>query len=209
MNEIELYQHYPELTACKKDIDLALKLILKTYQSGGKLLLCGNGGSCADCDHIVGELMKGFLLRRPPSDALKEKLSSVDKELGTYLAGNLQMGLPAISLHSQSGLLTAFCNDVNADTIYAQTLLACGKPNDLLVCLSTSGNSKNVVYAAVMAKALGIPVLSLTGEKESHLSAFGDVTIRVPSSETYRVQEYHLPVYHYLCAKVEAAFFTE
>ena len=209
MNTIELYQHYPELCTCKSDIDKALKLILKTYQNGGKLLLCGNGGSCADCDHIVGELMKGFLLRRPPSDALKKKISAVDEELGAHLSSNLQMGLPAISLHSQSGLLSAFCNDVDADTVYAQALLACGKKEDLLICLSTSGNSKNVVYAAVMAKALGIPVLSLTGEKESRLSKLGDVTIRVPSSETYRVQEYHLPVYHYLCAEVEAAFFKE
>ena len=117
------------------------------------------------------------------------------------------MGLPAISLHSQSALLSAFSNDVAADTVYAQTLLGLASPGDLLICLSTSGNSKNVVYAAMLAKAMGLPIISMTGARESKLSALSDATVRVPSTETYRVQEYHLPVYHYLCAEVERTFF--
>ena len=207
MTTIDLYEHYPELKGCKQDIDTALSLILETYRKGGKLLLCGNGGSCSDCDHIVGELMKGFLLRREPNNSLKEKIQSLGMEECAHLAENLQMGLPAISLHSQAALLSAFCNDVAADTVYAQAFLALAKPEDLLICLSTSGNSKNAVYAAMLAKAMGIPVVSMTGEKESKLSKLSNATVRVPSTETYRVQEYHLPVYHYLCAEIERTFF--
>lgn len=204
---IDLYSHYPELEGCKNDIETAKKLMTDTYRGGGKLLLCGNGGSCSDCDHIVGELMKGFLLRREPKKELKDKIRALGMEESAHLADNLQMGLPAISLHSQAALLSAFSNDVSADTAYAQTLLALAKEGDLLICLSTSGNSKNVVYAAMLAKALGIRIISMTGEKESKLSALSDVTVRVPSHETYRVQEYHLPVYHYLCAEIERTFF--
>lgn len=151
--------------------------------------------------------MKGFLLLREPPVALKEKILALGSKEAEHLANNLQMGLPAISLHSQGALLSAFCNDVSADTVYAQALLALAKPDDLLVCLSTSGNSKNVVYAAMLAKALGIRILSLTGARESRLSELSDVTVRAPETETYRVQEYHLPIYHYLCAEVENAFF--
>lgn len=207
--KIDLYNQNPALLACENDIEAAKELMISTYQNGGKLLLCGNGGSCADCDHIVGELLKGFLLRRDPSEDLKNKIKALEMEGCEHLAENLQMGLPAISLHSQTALLSAFSNDVAADTVYAQTLLGLSKPGDLVLCLSTSGNSKNVVYAAMMAKALGLKILSMTGEKESKLSAISDVTIRVPSSDTYRVQEYHLPVYHYLCAEVESTFFDQ
>lgn len=204
---IDLYTQNPALAVCKNDIEAARELLISTYQNGGKVLLCGNGGSCADCDHIVGELLKGFLLRREPSDDLKNKIKALGMDGCEHLAENLQMGLPAISLHSQTALLSAFSNDVAADTVYAQTLLGLAKPGDLVICLSTSGNSKNVVYAAMLAKAIGVKILSMTGEKESKLSSLSDVTIRVPSTDTYRVQEYHLPVYHYLCAEVENAFF--
>lgn len=207
MNTIELYQHYPELQSCREKIECARELLLSTYRNGGKVLLCGNGGSCSDCDHIVGELMKSFLLPRPIDDGLRKKLCAVDPAMGTHLADSLQVGLPAISLHSQSALLSAFCNDVASDTVYAQTLLGYAKREDLLFCISTSGNSENVVYAAVTAKALGLRIISLTGEKESKLSSLSDVTVRVPATDTYRVQEYHLPIYHYLCAESEAAFF--
>ena len=207
MTTIDLYEHHPELLPCKQDIDNALSLMLEAYRKGGKILLCGNGGSCSDCDHIVGELMKGFLLRRKPDHALKEKILALGMDESEHLAENLQMGLPAISLHSQAALLSAFCNDVAADTVYAQALLALAKPEDLLICLSTSGNSKNAVYAAMLANAIGIPVVSMTGKKESKLSELSNATIRVPSAETYRVQEYHLPVYHYLCAEIERTFF--
>ena len=204
---IDLYKQNPTLEICKNDVEAARELMISTYQNGNKILLCGNGGSCADCDHIVGELLKGFLLRREIRSDLKEKIDALGWEECTHLTSNLQLGLPAISLHSQTALLSAFCNDVSADTVYAQTLLGLAKAGDLLICISTSGNSKNVFYAALMAKALGVKILSLTGENESKLSAVSDVTIRVPATDTYRVQEYHLPVYHYLCAEVENEFF--
>ena len=152
--------------------------------------------------------MKGFLLRREPDGKLLEKIQKTGAAESELLSANLQMGLPAIALHTQTALLSAFCNDVSAETVYAQALLALAKPEDLLVCFSTSGNSKNTVYAAVLAKALGIPVISMTGAKESRLSELSDVTVKAPSCETYRVQEYHLPIYHYLCARIEAAFFA-
>ena len=208
MKTIDVYAQNPSLEVCKDAIEAAKELMIEAYKKGGKLLLCGNGGSCADCDHIVGELMKGFLLHREPCADLVDKIEKTGAPEAELLSANLQMGLPAVALHTQSALLSAFCNDVSAETVYAQALLALAKPEDLLVCFSTSGNSKNVVMAAVLAKALGIPVVSLTGEKESRLSELSDVTVRAPSAETYRVQEYHLPIYHYLCAEIEAAFFA-
>ena len=208
MKTIDLYAQNPSLEVCKDAIEAAKELMIEAYKKGGKLLLCGNGGSCADCDHIVGELMKGFLLHREPCADLVDKIEKTGAPEAELLSANLQMGLPAVALHTQSALLSAFCNDVSAETVYAQALLALAKPEDLLVCFSTSGNSKNVVMAAVLAKALGIPVVSMTGEKESRLSELSDVTVRAPSAETYRVQEYHLPIYHYLCAEIEAAFFA-
>ena len=209
MKSIDLYTQTPDLIACKTEIEAALGLMIDTYRKGGKILLCGNGGSCADCDHIVGELMKGFLLRRKPSENFVQQIKATGAPESELLSTNLQMGLPAIALHTQSALLSAFCNDVSAETVYAQALLALAKPKDLLICFSTSGSSKNVVHAAVLAKALKLPVISLTGAKESRLSALSTVTIKAPATDTYRVQEYHLPIYHYLCAEVERAFFEK
>ena len=209
MKKIDLYAQNPALECCREEIEAALQLMIDTYRRGGKILLCGNGGSCADCDHIVGELMKGFLLRREPDADLVARIRATNVPEAELLSANLQMGLPAISLHSQTALLSAFCNDVSSETVYAQALLALHKPEDLLICFSTSGNSKNVVCAAVMAKALGLPVLSMTGKRESKLSALSTVTVRAPSEETYRVQEYHLPIYHSLCAEVERTFFDK
>ena len=209
MKKIDLYAQTPALECCREEIEAALQLMIDTYRRGGKILLCGNGGSCADCDHIVGELMKGFLLRREPDADLVARIRATNVPEAELLSANLQMGLPAISLHSQTALLSAFCNDVSSETVYAQALLALHKPEDLLICFSTSGNSKNVVCAAVMAKALGLPVLSMTGKRESKLSALSTVIVRAPSEETYRVQEYHLPIYHYLCAEVERTFFDK
>ena len=207
MKSIELYKQNPDLSVCEAQIEATLDLMISTYKKGGKLLLCGNGGSCADCDHIVGELMKGFLLRREPSRDFVRSILDTGAPEAELLSANLQIGLPAIALHTQSALLSAFCNDVSAETVYAQALLALAKPEDLLICFSTSGNSKNVVAAAVLAKALGIPVVSLTGARESRLSALSTVTIQAPATDTYRVQEYHLPIYHYLCAEIEREFF--
>lgn len=194
-----LYERYPELDICKKDIEAALRLMIDTYQHGGKILVCGNGGSASDCEHIVGELMKGFLLKRPVEDErLPEKLRQ-----------GLQGSLPAISLPSQSAILSAYINDVDAEMMYAQLVYGYAKSEDLVIGLSTSGNSKNVVHAIEVAKCLGIKTLSLTGKNESQMSLLSDVTIRVPETETYKIQEYHLPVYHYLCAKVEMEFFKK
>ena len=192
-----LYERYPALCACKEDIEKALELMIKTYQNGGKVLVCGNGGSAADCEHIVGELMKGFMSKRPVSD------ERIPKELRMGLQG----ALPAISLPSQSAVLSAFINDVDPEMMYAQLVYGYAKEKDLVIGLSTSGNSVNVVKALEVAHYLGVRTLSLTGQKESRLSEISDVTIRVPAVETYQVQEYHLPVYHYLCAEVEKSLF--
>ena len=193
----ELLKRYCALEVCKKDIEDALILLINTYKNGGKVLVCGNGGSAADSEHIVGELMKGFMLKRPLTD----------EKIPQKLAENLQGALPAISLVSQRGVLSAFINDVEPDMMYAQLVYGYGSENDLLICLSTSGNSKNCVKAAEVAKCIGMKVLSLTGVKESKLSEISDCTVKVPETETFKVQEYHLPVYHYLCAMTEKVFF--
>ena len=207
-----LLQNHPALTVCQDTIETARDLLMDTYREGGKLLLCGNGGSAADCDHIAGELLKGFLSHRPLSEedclALAESLPDGEADPDLYLlAGRLQGGLPAISLPAQTAALTAVCNDTDPALIFAQLTWALGQSGDTLICLSTSGNSRNVVLAAKAAKTKGLRVLALTGERDSKLSEMADVTVRVPATDTYRVQEYHLPVYHYLCAAVEEAFF--
>ena len=207
MKSIDLYTQTPDLIACKAEIEAALGLMIDTYRKGGKILLCGNGGSCADCDHIVGELMKGFLLKRPMDDGDAKKFKETMGDEADDLVEKLQRGIPAISLPAQSAVLSAFANDVDADLVYAQLVFGYGRPGDLLIGLSTSGNSKNVVHAVQTAKAMGIKTLSLTGAKESKLSQWSDCAIRVPETETYRVQELHLPVYHELCAAVEAELF--
>lgn len=193
----ELLTRYPALSKCKEEIEKALELIVKTYKNGGKVLVCGNGGSASDSEHIVGELMKGFMLKRPV----------IDERIPEELAKNLQGALPAISLVSQVGVLSAFVNDVEPDMMYAQLVYGYATDKDLLICISTSGNSKNCVNAAKVAKCVGAKVLSLTGEKYSKLSELSECTIKVPETETFKVQEYHLPVYHYLCSMVEKTFF--
>ncbi|MBQ7840168.1 MAG: SIS domain-containing protein [Lachnospiraceae bacterium] len=192
-----LYERYPALMECRADIEKALELMLKTYQNGGKVLVCGNGGSASDSEHIVGELMKGFILKRPVTD----------ERIPEHLRKGLQGSMPAISLPSQSAILSAFINDVDPEMMYAQLVYGYAKENDLVIGLSTSGNSKNVVNAIEVARNLGVKTLSLTGQKESRMSELSDVTIRVPETETYKIQEYHLPVYHYLCAQVEREMF--
>ena len=206
----ELFLRYPELRVCEADINSALALITETYKNGGKLLICGNGGSCSDAQHIVGELMKGFLLKRPMTEAQKKAFAdALGEEDAENFASRLQRGLPAISLDAQGALFTAYANDADADYVYAQAVFGYGKPEDLLIGISTSGNSKNVVLAMKAAKALGLRGISLTGAKESKLSAISDVTVRVPDTETFKIQELHLPVYHYLCAAIEEKFFGE
>ena len=204
-----LIKRYPVLEECREDIKKAAELMLETYKKGGKILLAGNGGSCADCDHIVGELMKGFLSMRRIDKNMEDRIGEIFPEDKEHFKNTLQGSLPAISLPSQSALLSAFANDVDADMVYAQLVYGYGKAEDLLIAMSTSGNSKNVVNAAKIAKVKNVKVLSFTGKKDSKLSAISDVTIKVPETETFKIQELHLPVYHYLCAEIENILFGE
>ena len=200
-----LYERYPHLAECKEDIEKAVSLLFECFERGGKLLICGNGGSSADADHIVGELMKGFLKKRPLDEKTKEKLQKAGLD-GARIS-SLQGALPAISLSSQTALLSAYANDADPDLVYAQEVIGYGKPGDVLLCISTSGNSKNVVFAAKTASALGLTTVALTGKNESELSKICSVAVRVPETETYKAQELHLPVYHYICERVEAKIF--
>lgn len=200
---------YPQLFFCAKDIENAIKKIITCYTNGGKVLLCGNGGSAADCTHIVGEFMKGFMKKRPVSEeqavTLKAKNPLVDDEL----IANLQCGLPAINLCESQALLTAFCNDVNPEYMFAQQVFGLGKKGDVLIALSTSGNAKNVNHAARIARAMGISVIGMTGENHSALERNSSICIKAPSTETYQIQELHLPIYHAICDAVEDYFFPE
>ena len=197
----ELIERYPELESIKSDIEAALGLIRDTYKNGGKVLVCGNGGSCSDSEHIVGELMKGFIKKRPLTE---EQIASFNDK---QLAHGLMQGLPAISLHSQSAFLTAFLNDEDPSLLYAQALYALGKKGDTLFAISTSGNSQNVINAAKTARAIGCKVISLVGAKECKLDKLSDITVHAEHTDTYRIQELHLPIYHYICAKIEDHFF--
>lgn len=203
----ELMNRYPQLEVCKEDIVNAVNMIIECYEKGGKLLICGNGGSCADSDHIVGELMKGFLKLRPLGDEKKTEMKKNCDLIDDEFLSKLQGGLPAISLVSLNSLNSAFCNDVDPELIYAQSVLGLAKENDILIGLSTSGNSKNVFAAVKVAKALGVKVIGLTGNKGGKLKEYSDIAICVPESETFKIQELHLPIYHYLCAAVEEHFF--
>lgn len=203
----ELIKRYPVLECCKEQIEAARDTLIECYEKGGKLLLCGNGGSSADCDHIVGELMKGFLLKRPINEADKARMRADSPELSDKTLNSLQMGLPAISLTSISALNTAFANDVDPELIYAQSVFALGKADDVLIAISTSGNAKNVCEAARVAGAIGMKVIALTGRDGGKLKSLSDVCVIAPECETYKIQELHLPIYHYICAEVEKHFF--
>ena len=205
----ELMQRYPQLEGCKASIEAAMELLRNMYRGGGKLLACGNGGSCADCEHIVGELMKSFLIMRPMNDDVKANLDKLFPEDADKFYNCKQRGIPAISLPSQVAVLGAYVNDVDPEFMYAQLVQGYGRGSDVVLCISTSGNSKNVVRAAQMAKALGLKTLALTGAKDSKLSMLCDVTVRVPETETFKIQELHLPVYHYLCAQLEEELFGQ
>ncbi len=204
----ELVNNQPILKNCKNDVINALELLVDVFKNGNKLLVCGNGGSAADSDHIVGELMKGFEKKRPVSKEILDKLIKIDKDDAEILK-SCQQGLPTISLSAHASLMTAFNNDCDSRAVFANQVLGYGKVGDAIICISTSGNSKNVVLAAEMAKAIGLKIISLTGEKESKLSNISDVTIRVPLTRTYRIQEYHLPIYHAICLGLESEFFEE
>lgn len=202
-----LIDRYPKLIVCKDDICKAYKILEESYSSGRKLLVCGNGGSASDSEHIVGELMKEFKLKRKVYGEQTKALKEIDPELGQVLADNLQGALPAISLTGHSSLQTAFMNDAVPELVFAQQVNGYGKSGDVYLGISTSGNSKNVLYAAVNAKAKGLKVIGLTGANVNKLMKYADVCIRVPETETYKIQELHLPVYHCLCLMLEDRFF--
>lgn len=210
MNKIlnELIGRYPALEGEVTSIEAAFLLLCRTYRGGGKVLCCGNGGSCADCDHIVGELMKSFMFKRKIDVKTEARLRLSGSE-GEELIRDLEGALPALSLCGHNALTTAFSNDTNPCLTFAQQLYGIAKEGDALIALTTSGNSQNCIYAAVTAKALNIPVIAFTGENGGKIAAYADVTIRAPEHETFKIQEYHLPIYHALCAMLEAEFFDK
>lgn len=212
----EIYKHievlvnrYPVLNSVKDEIVEAYFLLVESYKNEGKLLIAGNGGSAADAEHIVGELMKGFKLPRKLNENFTDKLISENEELGTVLAESLQGALPAIALDGHPALSTAYMNDCEPLLCFAQQVNGYGKAGDVFLGISTSGNSKNILYAATTAHAKGMKVIGLTGAKDSKLTQMSDVCIKVPQTETYMIQELHLPVYHCLCLMLEDEFFRE
>jgi phosphoheptose isomerase len=205
----ELVERYPQLLSKKGEIARAADSLIECFRKGGKLLVCGNGGSSSDSDHIVGEMMKGFEHKRPLSEKVKKDLIKADRERGLYLSEMLQQGLPAISLSAHSALITAVANDNDADLIYAQQVFSYGNPGDLLMALSTSGNSHNIIDAIVTAKSKGMTVIGLTGETGGKIGRMCDILINVPEKKTAFVQELHLPVYHTICKIVEIEMFNK
>ena len=203
-----LVERYPSLESAKNDIVAAYLLLEESYENGGKLLVAGNGGSAADAEHIVGELMKGFKLPRKPEADFAEKLVEENQELGSVLAENLQGALPAIALDGHPALSSAYMNDCEPLLCFAQQVNGYGKLGDVFLGISTSGNSKNVLYAATTAHAKGMKVIGLTGAKDSKLKDMSDVCIKAPQTETYMIQELHLPIYHCLCLMLEDKFFA-
>lgn len=202
-----LLSRYPQLIPCKDDILAAYKILEACYSTDHKLLIAGNGGSAADSEHIAGELMKRFKTPRPVPESFAERLISIDPERGPGLAKNLERGLMAIPLVAHEALTTAYINDVDGLGVFAQQLYGFGRPGDVFLGISTSGNSKNVMSATVVARALDIKVIGLTGASGGELAKVADVCIKVPETETYMIQELHLPVYHCLCLMLEDRFF--
>lgn len=200
-----LMRCYPELEVCRTEIVRAYEILETSFRAGGKLLLCGNGGSAADCEHIAGELLKGFLKKRPLPD--RERAGFENLPDGQWIADRLQGALPCISLIGSPALRSAFVNDVDPLLDYAQLVYGYGRPGDVLLGISTSGNAANVRYAVITAKARGLMTIGLSGKDGGELAKLCDCTVIVPSQETYRIQEYHLPIYHALCAMLEEAFF--
>ena len=202
-----LLTNYPELTGCLKAIQTSFGMMRNAYLRGGVIMACGNGGSASDAEHIVSELMKGFKLQRPLTGQQRDALVAGFPDDAAFLADNLQQAIPAISIVSQTSISTAFANDVAPDMVFAQQVFGYGRSGDALLGLSTSGNARNVVNACKVAKSFGIGTIGMTGQHGGKLREICDVTICVPATETFRVQEYHLPVYHTLCAMLEMDFF--
>ena len=203
------FERHPDLTPLREQIMQTCNILITAFQNGNKLLLCGNGGSCADCDHIAGEFLKGFLLKRPVSQNLKDTMAEKYGEYGAEIADKLQQGLPTISLNTHSAAISAFENDVDPELIYAQQVLAYGKPGDVLIGISTSGGAKNVAAAVMTAKSMGLHTIGLTGKDGGKLAQLAELPLIMPQCETYRIQEDHLAVYHLLCAVVEYELFEK
>ena len=197
----ELIERYPALSVCRDQIEAAAAVMIDSFKNGGKLLTCGNGGSASDAEHIVGELMKAFVLPRKLSKEMCDLLND------DYLSSNLQGALPAVSMIGESALSTAYANDCAPDLAFAQQVLGLGREGDVLLGITTSGNSKNVLYAAKVARVQGMKIIMLTGEGGGKCVSLADVAVCVPEKETFKVQEYHLPVYHALCLAIEEEFF--
>lgn len=204
-----LIERYPALSVCRTPLTKAVEAICTAYHNGGKVMVCGNGGSASDAEHIVGELMKGFVKKRPVSEELYAKLKAVCPNEADYLRENLQGALPAISLMNAVALNSAFANDQAPDLAMAQQVLGLGQPEDVLIGISTSGNSANVIYAVQLAKTLGITTIGLIGSRHCRMQNLCHIVIAAPEMETYKIQEYHLPIYHALCIAAENEFFEK
>lgn len=205
----QLIERYPTLSVCKKDIEDAASTLIESFKNGGKLLVAGNGGSCADSDHITGELLKSFCKKRMPSEDFINQIKQIDEETGSYLSDKLQGSLPAIALTNNTALMTASLNDVDGNVMFAQQVNGFGKKGDVFLGISTSGNSKDIVYPTVVAKAKGLKTIALTGKNGGNLKGIADISIVVPQNETFMIQELHLPVYHALCLEIEEYFWKE
>jgi len=203
----ELISRYPRLSVVRNDINSAFEILKESYINGGKLLIAGNGGSASDAEHIAGELMKTFAKKRALPDSFISEIKKVDTELSDYLLPKMQPGLPAIALSGHASLNTACINDIDGNITFAQQVYSYGKAEDVLFGITTSGNSKNVLYACAVAKAKKLKIIALTGESGGKIKQFADVCICVPETETYKIQELHLPVYHILCMMLEDYFF--
>ena len=205
----ELIERYPNLSVCEDSIRKAAEVLIDSYKKGGKLLVAGNGGSAADSDHITGELLKSFVKKRVPEKTLLDSISKIDEGTGSYLADKLQGSLPAIALTNNSALMTASLNDIDGNVMFAQQVMGLGNSGDVFFGISTSGNSKDIVYAAVVAKAKGLKTIALTGRDGGKIKDIADISIIVPEKETFKIQELHLPVYHALCLEIEEYFWKE
>jgi len=204
----QLIARYPQLNSCREEIAAAVLLLRDVFASGKKLLVCGNGGSAADSEHIVGELMKGFLKKRPVGEAFRDELERTAPQEGETSGRRLQGALPAIALTSQISLSTAISNDTDAGMVFAQQVYGLGQPGDALLGISTSGNSSNVINAFIVAKVLGMRTIALTGRSGGRLASLAEISIRVPADSVAEIQEFHLPVYHALCIDLEETFFS-
>jgi len=208
MNYIsQLIERYPQLDSIKNIINLSFNIIFNMFERGGKLIIAGNGGSASDAEHIVGELMKNFIKKRNLSKTFIENISKINSEIAHYLIPRLQPGLPAICLSCHTSLNTACINDIDGNITFAQQMYGYGKEGDVFLAISTSGNAKNIIYASAVAKAKNIKVIALTGSDGGELKQLADVSIIVPETETYKIQELHMPIYHCICLMLEEHFF--